>query len=99
MTYHVRVRHAAEADILEAEDWYNEQRSGLGGEFRSEVVGLLYRLVDTPLIYVRAYRDVRRAPVRRFPYLVWYRVSGYSVQVLACSHHRQDQRAILPRFQ
>lgn len=99
MRFNVRVRRAAEADIRGAEGWYNEQRNGLGIEFRAEVLSILHRLEQTPFIYVEAYRDVRRAPVHRFPYLVWFRVRDETVQVLGCSHSRQHQRTILQRFQ
>ena len=99
MSFNVRVRRAAEADIREAEGWYNEQRPGLGAEFRAEVLSILYRLEETPFIYAEAYRDVRRAPVHRFPFLVWYRIRGESTQVLGCSHSRQHQRALYQRFQ
>ncbi|WP_043765632.1 type II toxin-antitoxin system RelE/ParE family toxin [Algiphilus aromaticivorans] len=98
MTYRVRIRRPAEADIQQAEDWYDEQRPGLGVDFRSEVISLLYRLGDTPLIHEQAYGEVRRAPVRRFPFLVWYRVSGDNAQVLACSHCRQHPGAVFQRF-
>lgn len=30
----IRIIPAAELDLLEAQAWYNLQRSGLGGEFR-----------------------------------------------------------------
>lgn len=99
MTYRVRVRRAAEADIQQVEDWYDEQQPGLGSDLRSEVITLLKRLGDTPLIYEQAYGEVRRAPVRRFPLLVWYRVTGDKVQILACSHCRQHPGAIFQRFQ
>ncbi|MGB0956454.1 MAG: type II toxin-antitoxin system RelE/ParE family toxin [Panacagrimonas sp.] len=99
MSFNVRVRRAAEADIREAEGWYNEQRHGLGAEFRAEVFSILHRLEQTPFIYVQAYRNVRRAPVHRFPYLVWYRIRGNSIQVLGCSHSRQHHAAMFQRFQ
>jgi plasmid stabilization system protein ParE len=58
----------------------------------------LNRLAETPLIYQVIYRDVRRAIVRRFPYLIWYRVLGAEAAVLACTHGRQDPDKAISRL-
>jgi hypothetical protein len=36
------------------------------------------------------YRDVRRAILRRFPYLLYFGLSGDEVVLLACLHGRRD---------
>ena len=99
MSFDVQVRRAAELDVGEAQLWYEAQRSGLGAEFHSEVSQVIDRLSETPLIYQIVYRDVRRAVVRRFPYLIWYQVLGELVTVLACTPGRQDPRKVIARFQ
>jgi plasmid stabilization system protein ParE len=63
---------------------------GLAAEFHAEFGQLLDRLSQTPFIYPVLYRDVRRAVLRRFPYLVWYRVQGSDIVVLACTHGKLD---------
>ena len=50
MKYNIVVRHLAERDLEEAEDWYNEQQSGLGTEFRGAISALFERLGDNPRI-------------------------------------------------
>ena len=90
MNYEVQVRRAAELDIAEAQVWYETQQTGLGAEFRSEVSQVIDRLAATPLIYQIAHRDIRRAIVRRFPYLIWYRVAAETVTVLACTYAGRD---------
>lgn len=99
MSYEVQIRRAAELDVAEAELWYETQRSGLGTEFHSEVSQVIDRLAETPLIYQVVYRDIRRAIVHRFPYLIWYRVLDEVVVVLACTHGRQDPSKAVARFQ
>lgn len=94
MSFNVQVRRAAELDIAEAQVWYEGQRPGLGDDFHSEVSRILTILHESPLIYAVLYRDVRRALVDRFPYLLWYRVVGGNVTVLACTHARQSRRPV-----
>jgi plasmid stabilization system protein ParE len=94
LSYEVQVRRAAELDIAEAQVWYETQQSGLGAEFRSEVSRVIDQLAATPLIYQVVHRDIRRAIVRRFPYLVWYRIAAETVIVLACTYAGRDPERV-----
>jgi len=98
LSFDVQIRRAAELDLAEAQLWYETQRSGLGAEFLSEVSQVFDRLAETPHIYQVVYRDVRRAIVHHFPYLIWYRVVGEVVTVLACSHGRRDPSKAVSHF-
>lgn len=93
MTFTVIVRGLAEQDFAQVESWYDQERAGLGSEFRDEVDQLMNRLADTPLIYQRSHRNVRRARLRRFPYHVYFAVEGGTVTVLGCIHGRRGPRA------
>jgi plasmid stabilization system protein ParE len=90
LTFHLQVRRAAELDIAQAKAWYETQRTGLGTQFQAEISHAFSILEETPFIYPVVYRDVRRAIVHRFPYLIWYRIIDEQVIVLACSHARQS---------
>ena len=98
MSYEVQVRRAAELDIAEAQVWYETQQTGLGADFRSEVSRVIDRLAGTPLIYQTVHRDIRRAIVRRFPYLIWYRVAVETVIVLACTYAGRDPEHVKARL-
>jgi len=49
-------------------------------------------------MYPKRYRDNRRAALRRFPYLIWYRVEDESVIVLALVHASRDPRLTRERL-
>ncbi|MDQ5843666.1 MAG: type II toxin-antitoxin system RelE/ParE family toxin [Acidobacteriota bacterium] len=98
MSYEVQIRRAAELDLAEAQLWYETQQTGLGAEFHSEASQVIDRLAKTPIIYQVVYKDIRRAMVHRFPYLIWYRVIDEVVTVLACTHGRQDPKKVKARF-
>ena len=98
MSYEVQVRRAAELDIAETQSRYESQQSGLGAEFRFEIFRVFDRLSATPFIYQTVHRDVRRAIVRRFPYLIWYRVAGNIVIVLACTYAGRDPKLVQARL-
>jgi plasmid stabilization system protein ParE len=92
VTARVLLRRAAELDLAEIEDWYEAQQVGLGAEFRQAVDGLFRRIGDNPLAHAERYGANRRAFVRRFPCVVWYRMHEYDAVVLACVHGRRDPR-------
>lgn len=88
MSYSVRIRYAAEQDVIAAQRWYEQQQLGLAARFHEEFAATIKVLADTPLIYPELYRHVRRALVHRFPYLIWYRADDSIVTILACTHGR-----------
>lgn len=98
MSYTVYVRRAAELDVAEAQRWYEDQQGGLATEFHAEFSAILSRLAETPLIYPVIYRNVRRAVLHRFPYLVWYRVQSSLVTVLACTHGKANPDKVPARL-
>ena len=98
MRHRVIVRPLAERDLLDASGWYELRKVGLGGEFLDAFADLQDRLGRTPFIYPEVYRGVRRAVLRRFPYLVYFVVRGQSVQITACLHAARDPRLIRRRL-
>ena len=90
MTRTLRIRKSAEHDVREARDWYDEQVPGLGDAFLDEFVGVLDRIVDTPLLYRERIPDVRMAQLRRFPWNVYFGLSDTSVVVVAVAQASRD---------
>ena len=97
MNFTLQVRRAAELEIAEAQLWY-ERQAGLGAEFRSEVTRVIEQLAGTPFVYQVVHRDIRRAIVRRFPYLVWYRTVAGTVIILACTYAGRDPELVKARL-
>lgn len=92
MTPRLFVRDDAVADLEEATDWYEARRPGLGGEFLRAVRALFASVAREPGQYPIARSPVRRARVRRFPYVVYFVAEPDSVVVLAVFHGRRDPR-------
>ena len=82
----------AEADALDAFAWYEDQRAGLGAQFRDALDVAVSRIADAPLAYAVQYRDLRRVLVRRFPYAIYYRVYPAAVVIVAVLHGRRHPR-------
>jgi toxin ParE1/3/4 len=86
------VGRLAEQDLLHAQEWYEEQRPGLGGEFRQQVDDLFARLAQSPTAFPVVHRNVRRVVLRRFPYLIYSVIGADGITVLACLHSGRNPR-------
>ena len=84
------VEPEAEADLAEAYRWYENQRSGLGGEFIACVDAAFNRICKTPDLHAAVYKNVRQALIRRFPYVVCYVFEEPLVSVVAVFHGHRD---------
>lgn len=86
-------RPEAETDVREAREWYEGQRRGLGRAFREELAATLSTIRARPQLYAEVYAPVRRAPLRRFPYSVFYFEQGEVIEVLAVLSQSRDPRS------
>ena len=83
MTRKLFIRPRAERDIQTIYAWYESQEPGLAKEFFNSLRMRLEAIRDFPESCQIIYRDVRRAVVSRFPYVVFYVVQPTRVIVLA----------------
>jgi hypothetical protein len=47
--------------------WYEEEKPGLGAKFFAAVQETVGHIVENPRRFPTAYRDLRQAPISRFP--------------------------------
>lgn len=93
----VILREEARSDALQAFEWYEERRAGLGIEFRDALDATIARIVRYPLAYVSGERGLRRALVSRFPYAVYFRVYPEAVVVVGVLHGKRHPRVVKAR--
>jgi toxin ParE1/3/4 len=92
MTLQVVFRNAARAEFDFAALRYDRQRAGLGAQFITEIDAALCLAATHPERFPIKHAGIRRAPVRRFPYSVFYRVERDRIVVLAVFHGRRNPR-------
>jgi plasmid stabilization system protein ParE len=67
-------------------------RPGWGEHFLERLNACVEAITDNPAMYGVVRDEVRAAPLRRFPYVVYCRVEGASVVIPAVWHGRRDSR-------
>jgi hypothetical protein len=84
-----RFETGARVELLEAIDFYNSRRSGLGSDFLDEVEAVLVLVCENPLQFALAEDDIRIARTKRFPYGLVFAIEK-EVIILAVMHlHRR----------
>jgi plasmid stabilization system protein ParE len=79
-------------DLVEALDWYDSKSIALGNRFRNAVDAAFSAVEESPEAYPFAFPDlrIRFYRLRRFPYLILYRVEDNSIVVLGVRHGASD---------
>lgn len=85
----VRTLKAARADLRQAARYYDEQRPGLGGEFRDEVRAAIERIKNFPASCPRIDDEIRQCRTSRFPYGIIFRIKAQEILIVSITHlHR-----------
>ncbi len=83
--YKIKIEPVALADIQEITDWYNEQQAGVGKNFQASVIKHINSLSNIPQGYPIRYKEIRCAPIHKFPYMIHFFINDETntVEVLA----------------
>ena len=82
-------RASADAQLVAAKAWYDQQRHGLGDEFARSLESAVNRIARNPFAAPVQFKDVRRVLLKRFPYAVFYTADNDNLLVLSCLHTRR----------
>lgn len=86
----VEYHPAIESELAEIRDFYNERSHNLGDDFINEFERQVLRIVATPTRWMCVRGDTRRALMKRFPYLILFRVVDESViRITVIKHERR----------
>jgi plasmid stabilization system protein ParE len=90
----LRIDLAAEEEVQQAAQWYEDQRTGLGLEFLSAVDTGVQRIRHDPLAFplletLPEEQNIRRLVLARFPYVIIYEVLSQEIRILAIAHSRR----------
>lgn len=93
MTLRLRVLKVAEQDLAEAADWYASQDKKLRLDFVAAVDVAISKISAKPEGYAKRLRDYRVVLVRRFPYVIYYRLVAGEIRIAAVLHQSRGIKA------
>jgi plasmid stabilization system protein ParE len=89
----VLLTKSAQLDLAEAVDWYNANAPHVVDRFRGSLRGAMHRIANNPLQFSLVLRDVRKAMMAGFPYLILFQLSDDAAFVIAMFHMSRDHRS------
>jgi hypothetical protein len=90
MLYRIEIRPLAAMEVIEAYDWYELQKEGLGADFLQGLETFYNALQHNPHTYAYYYKPVREGKITRFPYTVVYEVFDTSIVIYSVFMTKQD---------
>jgi len=82
----------AKAEFYEAEAWYADVSLQLAERFVKSVGDAVNLIAESPSRFPVVHRGRRRAPVRRFPYGLFFQIEAERILLIACFHGKRDPR-------
>ena len=91
MDYKIIISSFAIEDVQDAYSWYEKQKIGLGEELLHELNVAYNRIAGHPNYYgfIDERKILRDLRISRFPYLVVYKITGQTIQVVAVHHAKK----------
>lgn len=77
-------------ELQEIRDYYEARSQGLGDDFVNEFEQQVLRIASMPLRWMIVRADLRRALMKRFPYVIFFRMIGEeSIRVTVVKHEKR----------
>lgn len=85
------LRLRAQEEINSAATWYAERSASAAVDFVTELEECIRRIQENPLAFPVVHRDLRRAVLRKFPYILIYKIAAIDEEtediiLMACFH-------------
>jgi ParE toxin of type II toxin-antitoxin system, parDE len=94
MKYQVVFLPNANDDLVESISWYDVQKEKLGVDFYNSVVEMVDIIGMNPQLFTVQFKSVRAAPLKKFPFLIFYKFEKIQqrVVVFAILHQSRNPK-------
>jgi len=89
MSHRIILSPGARADIESAIRWYQREDINVSVRFEADTHAILRRIGQNPRAFPILRNTIRHAPMKRFPYSVYFEITGDAVFVRAVFHQRR----------
>jgi len=89
MTREVILHAEAEAEVLQALEWYAERSAVAARAFVQELNRVITLAVRSPETWPSAYGNTRHIVFPRFPFDLVFRLRGGVIEIVAVAHQRR----------
>ena len=94
MSYSIKLTDEAKEDIQNIFNFYKSEKAGLEKDFLGQLNNIFKLLENNPNLFQIKYRNLRQAPLKKFPIQVHYFIEEPESQVIviAALHSSRDPK-------
>ncbi|QEK51961.1 type II toxin-antitoxin system RelE/ParE family toxin [Pedobacter aquae] len=94
MNYKVLLTKKSRKEFLDAFCWYQEQKLGLGDDFKTEIYKHLNLISENPKHYPKKIRELRELVVKKFPFIIIYSIDETSriIYIASIFHFKRNPK-------
>lgn len=86
MSYSLAFHPQVKLEVHDSLLWYNEKSEGLGDSFLLELEQANHILQEAPTVWPKAKGKIYKYNLKRFPFIIYYKVTQNTVFVYAVAH-------------
>jgi hypothetical protein len=98
MAFEIVVKPIVFIDIDEAVNYYTQESDLLAERFYNSVISKIEHIQQNPISFGFVHANVRSARVPRFPFRIFFLVSGEQIVILGIAHFKRSNRFIRKRL-
>jgi plasmid stabilization system protein ParE len=88
------LRRVAEQEFDDSIAWYEREREGWGQVFRATIEQYFQRIANDPECFPEVRGEVRRAVVRRFPFVIHFLIEKERIVILSVFHTSREPQQV-----
>lgn len=94
MAFEIKIKPIAWLDLVEAMIWYDTKRENFGKELFNDFSKSINRILENPNAFTQVVKDVRKIQTKRFPYKIFYTISGNTIFIIGIYHSKRSNSFI-----
>jgi toxin ParE1/3/4 len=88
--YRISIEEDAKFDIAEGYDWYSKISEKASDSFLVQIKKTIEYLEQDPFLFQLIYKNYRHVPVKKFPFVIIYKVETQSVKIYRVFSTKMD---------
>lgn len=80
----------AQEEVKDAYLYYESNSPGLGDKFLDSLDTLFDLISENPKLYSTDFNEIRKAPLKKFPFSIYYEIVGDKILVYSVFHQKRN---------
>ncbi len=84
--YKIELSNEAEEDFDNAFNYYLYENERVANNFYHKTNESFITLSKDPFAYQKIYKNIHRFVMKKFPFVIYFRINGFSIRIIAIFH-------------